>query len=494
MLAWLRTPTTAMRLFFSVWVVYCIHLSTNVVRETYLAIAIGEDLSFRVDDYLGLHPDLFEIEGRGGYINNNPGASMLGAVPYGLAQPALLALFAIKPELVEAKPPAKYQDTRPNRNKFMNEARRRGLDIKLGLAAVITQVGLMAPLGALAAVLVFMFLRARLEDERAALAYSVLFAFGTPMFFRSAFLNQNAIVAHGVLWAFLLIVGLKPRTGPLPKEKTIAAGACLGLAMLTDYSGAPLAVAFGLWVMAKGRKTSGWEGALQNGLRLVLGALGPLTLLFVYQWIAFGNPLWPAQRYMPPTTYSVKGWFGMSPPTPYLLFGNLLGLEFGVFGWCPMLLAALALPWVKSEEDYTDKGMRWFVLVAFLLLYLFSSANQYANLQWNTGVRYMVPAVPLLFLLAVPVFRRMPRLLFWALVLPTCVISWSVSMTRENVVRALMQVFLTGFELPVWTVLGKMASGYVPLLQRSEPSPIPLFVLVGVILYLVWRGNVPAQR
>ena len=51
------------RLFLTVWLVYAAFLTTNVVRETYLAVALGGDYSVRVDPYLGLHPDLFEILG-----------------------------------------------------------------------------------------------------------------------------------------------------------------------------------------------------------------------------------------------------------------------------------------------------------------------------------------------------------------------------------------------------------------------------------------------
>lgn len=59
------TPAVAWRLVLTVWLVYCVHFSPNVVRETYLAITLGDSFSVRVDDYLGLHPDLFEIPGRG---------------------------------------------------------------------------------------------------------------------------------------------------------------------------------------------------------------------------------------------------------------------------------------------------------------------------------------------------------------------------------------------------------------------------------------------
>jgi hypothetical protein len=44
--------------FLTVWLTYSLFATTNVVRETYLAISLGERLSVRVDKYSGLHPDL----------------------------------------------------------------------------------------------------------------------------------------------------------------------------------------------------------------------------------------------------------------------------------------------------------------------------------------------------------------------------------------------------------------------------------------------------
>src|SRR5215212_948847 len=100
-----RRLTVATRLFVTVFVIYAIHFSSNVVRETYLAVTLGENFSVRVDEYLGLHPDLFSIPGRGAYINSNPGASMLGAIPYALARPIIDGILRAKPDLARPKPP-----------------------------------------------------------------------------------------------------------------------------------------------------------------------------------------------------------------------------------------------------------------------------------------------------------------------------------------------------------------------------------------------------
>src|SRR5690348_9590422 len=79
----------AVRLFAACWLVYLLHFATNTVREIYPALSLGDHLSFDVSEYLGFHPDIFEIPGRGAFINNNPGASILGAIPYALTRPVI---------------------------------------------------------------------------------------------------------------------------------------------------------------------------------------------------------------------------------------------------------------------------------------------------------------------------------------------------------------------------------------------------------------------
>lgn len=489
--------STAGRLALTVFLVYVTHFASNVVRETYLAITLGEHLSVRVDEYMGLHPDLFEIPGRGAYINNNPGASMLGAIPYALARPALAVLFHARPDLISPKPAASYNDPRPNRTKFLNLSRERGLDVKLGLAAAITQAGLMAPLGALAAVVLFWFLRARLGDERRALWFSLLYAFGSPIFFRSAFLNQNAIVTHCTLIAFVLLAGARSSpddpsgTSWPPSNRALAgAGAMLGVALLCDYSGASLIVAFGLWTLARGWRRAGAVAGVRDAAWLALGALGPVLLLLWYQWAAFGNPLFPAQRYMTATQYSGRGWNGFSLPSGALLWGNLFDLRYGLFAFCPMLIAAFAAPFIDRRARIVSSAELTLIFAATAALWIFSSANQYAFLQWNTGVRYMVPAAPLLFVALAPVLLRCGPLLRYLLVVPTMVVSWSVAMAREDVPTSLMHILLGGFELPFLTVLGKTASaGYAPFLATTGVSPLPIFLLLGVTIWFIWRHH-----
>ena len=495
--------TLPARLALTVAIVYAVHFAPNVVRETYLAVAIGEHLSLRVDRYLGLHPDLFEIPGRGAYIDNNPGASLLAAIPYAIVHPALEAIYRMNPALVAAKPPATFADPRPNHTRVMNAMRARGLDVRLGLAAAVIHLGFNVPLGALSALIVFLFLRDRLRDERTALWLTLLYAFGTPMFFRSAFLNQNLVLAHCTLFAF---VALAWRTGDaedaLPRNdgrRQLVAGAFLGVGLLSDYSAVPLLAVFGLWVTVLAARDRGLAAGGRAGAAFAVGAAGPIAALLLYQYVAFGNPFLPAQAYMPNTDLSATGWNGASGPQLDLLWRNLFDPAYGLFAFCPMLAAAFLAPRYRRTLREAPTEELTLIYAAFVALYLFSSSIAFAALQWNTGVRYLVPAVPLLFLALVPVLVNGPRWLRWLTIVPTLAISWCVSMARESVPVSFREIMTRGLELPWSNVLRKTASAYVPWLPRTG-LPLVVYFFLAVALWIVWTlpkapsGARPAAR
>jgi hypothetical protein len=182
----------------------------------------------------------------------------------------------------------------------------------------------------------------------------------------------------------------------------------------------------------------------------------------------------------------------MTPPTVSLLWRNLLDLRYGLFAFCPLLALALAAPF--RGRLFVSRAALVAALSACAALWLFNSSNQFASLQWNTGVRYMVPAVPLLFLLAVPVLLGIPNAWRWLLVLPTLIISWAVTMMREDVWTSLQLLVTSGPTLPLLTVLRKTASAYAPWLADGVQPMGAIAVLclalavAGVWRYL-WRGE-----
>jgi len=496
----------ALRLFLTCWLVYALHFATNSVREIYLGLALGDHLSFRVDEYGGLHHDLFEMPGRGWHIGNNPGASMLGAVPYAVARPLIDRIVARINQSRAAsgltEPPAYKSPWAPAR-KFYADAWRRGLDVKLGLGAFVMQAFCMAPLSALSAVVVFLLLRRFLADENErtgpgaglldveehattaaprlrcaranenALWFTLLYAFGTPVFFRTGYLNQNMLVGHCILGAFAALTLLDGRRAAL------IAGFLAGFSLLLDYSGAVVLVCLLLFAAASDRR---------HIIPFVLAATPPIFLLWFYQWSSFGHPFYPGQHYMPPVEWIDRGYQGVSGPQLDLAWMLAFDYRFGIFTACPLLLAAAAVPFLR--QTLLSKRQIWFFFIFFVLFWVFFSSVNYTRLQYNTGVRYMAPMIPVLYLPTVAVLSRLSRPLLYFISAAAITQAWCMAMYRDverglGVLDPILHVFLGGFQLPALTTLTRMNLGLEAL--ANGVSPLPLFALTGALLYGIWR-------
>src|SRR5262245_34394664 len=154
-----------------------------------------------------MHPDLFEKPGYGWHSGNNPGVSMVAAIPYALARPVIdRVVERMQQRRASGKiEPPSYNSPWPLHREFFNEAWRRGFDIKFGLAAFVMQAFCMAPVSALGVVVMFYLLRQIFLADRKAFWFSVLYAFGTPVFFRTGFLNHNLMLGHLIFMGFVTV-------------------------------------------------------------------------------------------------------------------------------------------------------------------------------------------------------------------------------------------------------------------------------------------------
>jgi len=469
-------PSPAVRLFLTCWIVYALHFATNTVREIYLGLALGDHLTFRVDEYGGLHHDLFETPGRGWHIGNNPGASMLGAIPYAAARPLIDRVVErvnrARAASGRSEPPSYNSPWAPAR-KFYAEAWRRGLDVKFGLGAFVMHAFCMAPLSALSVVVMFFLLRRMLAEEQRALWFALLYAFGTPLFFRTGYLNQNMMVGHCILGAFAALTLLEDRRAAL------VAGFLGGFSLLLDYSGA---VALGcLFVYAAWLRRD-------YVIPYTAAAAPPVFLLWFYQWASFGHPFYPGQHYMPPVEWIDKGYQGVSGPQLELLWMLAFDYRFGLFISCPLLLAAAALPFVR--QTLLSKRQAGFLLLFFVLFWIFFSTVNYTRLQYNTGIRYMAPMIPVLFLPAAAVLSRLSRAGLYCIAVAAVGQAWCMAMYRDverglGVFDPILHVLLGGFQLPALTTLNRMNLGLEAL--AGGVSPLPLFALTGALVYGIWR-------
>jgi hypothetical protein len=240
-----------------------------------------------------------------------------------------------------------------------------------------------------------------------------------------------------------------------------------------------------------------WESA-KDSLGYAGGALGPVAVLWFYQWRSFGHPFYPPQHFMPPQIYSEFGYQGIFWPSKELLWMIFFDSQFGLFVTAPILLLGFFAPLLNwRRKSIIPARETAFILLLFGAFTLFFSTVQYTRLQWIAGIRYMVPVIPFLFLLVVAVLIRLPHAAACGCAALAVLESWVMSMVRrvdvpgEGVAAWVIRFFLEGFQLPWLTTLSKMGTQYAPFLAGGRISPLPLFLLWSVLIYGIWRFKFP---
>lgn len=505
------------RLFLTAWVSFALFASTNVVREHYPAFALVRDGTFRVDEYQGLHPDIFVHKDGHSYIGNNVATAVFAAVPLFLANPALDALEAHEKGRLAAgtAPAGNYRVDMPLRQKFFQEVSARGLSLRFGAATLVTTVFLVAPLSALCVLAMFrLLIRGGISIGRARWL-ALVFGFGTPLFFRSAHLSPNIFVMYFTFASFgLLWPGWG---GTVGTWRTAAAGLCAGLALACDYSGVvSLTCLFGYAVLSRAA-TDGLGRALRAAGPFVLGAVPAVGFLLYSQWAMYGDPFRPGQYWMPAVNYTDEGWRGFAAPSVETFLLNLLHPSYGLVAFGPLLVLGL---WPARDGSILSRPERTFVVAFVALLMLFCAANQYSKMQWNTGFRYLLPLVPFLFLAACDRLASWPRWVVAAATVPavlhTVVLcmardcnpivdtwrlapdfgTWVAGVATETVPASYLRLGREGLQLPWLRVLQQTSPIDHPLLSRTW---LPMAVLAAgamfvALIWMVGRTSRPDGR
>jgi hypothetical protein len=487
--------SVAVRLFLTCWLVYCLHFATNMVREIYPALTLGDHLSFDVSEYLGLHSDIFQVPGRGAYINNNPGASILGAVPYRLSKPLIdwVTGKVLASRQVTSQPP-EYDSIYPLAREFYQKAYARGLDVKFGMAAGVMQTMLMAPLSAASVVVMFYLLLACTKSKVKALVLSILYAFATPVFFRTGQLNHNLLQSHFALFSFALLWQPWQELRNIRKSAYFLVGLFAGWTVVLDYSGIILLGAIGLYLLLRLQENGSIMKSKQELMLFTTGAVLSLSVLVGYQWLAFGHPLYPAQHYMPSTLYSGFGYQGMDWPKLDLLIANFINPRYGLLISAPIfILAAYPPGWYNPRVRIIGRKETIFVLVLFMGMFLFTAANQFSRMQFNSGIRHILPVVPFLFFIVSGVLLAMPRWLAVPVGVLSLFWSWCLAMYRDveqgrGVVEALLYVLRHGVVLPWLTTIN---------LLHLKPDWLSAWLVLGLAcaaIAIIWLVRLPDKN
>ena len=423
------------RIFLTCWILFTVFFATNVVREHYPAFAFIDRGDWVCDRYYEMHADLFLHTDGHVYTGNNVIGSVFAIPPLLLFDPLLDALEEhSKRKLAENPEPDVTYDTKyPNRRAMFAKVKQAGLDLRFGASTAITSAFLMAPLSALTVVLMYHLLIVRGVRRKRAIWLAMLFAFATPVFYRTAHLNHNVFLMQALFLAFVLLWVRPEMNDPVSLRRRVGAGFLCGIAFALDYAGAiPVLVLTGYLVITRLRSAS-WSTSLKESIPFVIAGLPGLFFLLGTQWAMYGDPFTPGQFVMNEVNYTDKGVKGIGLPTVEVFFKNLFSPSWGLFPFAPLLLLGfLPMFRVRREEElvFPRHERRWAAILVFAFL-MFCAANWYSLMQFNTGFRYLLPVVPFLFLFASDHLVRMRRRWLTALSIPVLAHSVVLCMMRE---------------------------------------------------------------
>lgn len=484
-----------MRLFLSSWIVFSLFAAIFVAREHYPALALIERGNFQVDDYAGYHWDIFKHRDGHYYIGNQVTGSVIATPPLWLAKPLLAKIEAWEKEHPFA--PLDQSTEYKLREGFRERARRDGRLLKLSAATAITTVFLTAPLSALFVCFFARELRHRGVDRRRAALMALLFGFGTPLLYRTAWLNHNLFLMWSSYLAFYFVRPDAADTYAPSFRRRATAGFFGGLCVALDYAGVVPLLAMFLFLIVKRRSASSFAVAVKESLVYVLGSIPPVVFLCWSQWWTFGHPFLPGQHWMPQDQNNLvqHGWHGFDWPRPSVLWECLASLDYGLFTFGPIFLG-LILAVGRSKDSLLFPGERRLIYSFVIALLLFCAANTFSILQANTGFRYLLPIVPFLFWPIADVLSRSKEWVVWVIGLPTVVHSFVLSMyrftpvtdgdTRTAVGESWRRFLDKGITYP-WLNVLREALGERKTWLSSPILPIAVTLLVAAMVFAVAR-------
>jgi hypothetical protein len=421
---WQRIRGWPARVFLTCWLAYTISWTPYIVREHFAALSLAEEGTLNVRSWLGWTDDIFPGPKGGAFINNNPGASLTGAIPLILLRPVLRRVKTWNASFVRVLPGK-------DDGEIFRRAAARGLHVYFLLVEFLTVALVMAPVTALTAG----YLCLRLAEAGLTPAYAglsaLLYGLATPVLFRAGLLNHNLLVCDAGFAALLL---LWPNRRPVSMRHALAAGLLCGYCILCDYSGVVIAATACLyvWLGSEGQPLARRRSLL---VAWAAGVVPGVAILAAYQQWAFGLFLLPSQHYMTATAPTSSGYRGFDWPSLTLAWANFFDPRFGLFAFCPALILAFAAPFAAGVRFRVPRREMAVLFTYFALMVLFCAANRYSWLQPLTGFRYLVPVVPALTLLALAAGQALPGIARWGVAIASLIWSFILAGAHENDIR-----------------------------------------------------------
>ncbi len=367
----------------------------NERARVFLSMALVDRGEVAIDPEIKRFGRLIDVATREGrsYSDKAPGSSFLGTLPY-----ALIKLVGVRTDELSAHALVSLQRT-----------------------------CVMLPISLLGGLMLYLLLLRRRLREGTALFASLLWMLATP-----AFHYGGAFYGHHIAAVFLLL-GLYLIEHPSPSlPRSLAAGFCLGFAVLTEYQAAPASVLLGLFAVYVWRK----EPRLIVAFGLGAGVCA--LALLAYNNAAFGSPFALSYSHVTNPAFVHNhdhGIGGIDLPQAEAVMGLLFTLRRGLFITAPALLLMLPGLWALFRKERLT-ALLLFAIVVCQVLIIAGYDAWWGG--WSFGPRLLLPAFGIAMLLVAYGLEALPSV--WAQ--PLVVASVLVGFVQVQVMEA------TLFEVP----------------------------------------------
>lgn len=229
---------------------------------------------------------------------------------------------------------------------------------------------------------------------------TIAFAFGTTFFPFGTILFDHALTAVLLVAAFYFL-----RLSPRP----LIAGACAGMAVVTNYVAVGAVAALGLYALLSENEEQKSGFNLRRAFLFSLGGLPLAALLLFYNKACFGAFLEINNNFQNPLFRDSVGFLGMfGQPNPYVVALLIASPYRGVFCLAPVLIMGIYgwVVWLRERKFVAEARLGIAIFGFFFLVN--ASFNGY-HAGFSAGPRYIVPGLPFLALPLVVAFVRFRR-------------------------------------------------------------------------------------
>jgi hypothetical protein len=235
-----------------------------------------------------------------------------------------------------------------------------------------------------------LLLRAQVS-RRSAVSLSLALAFGSLLFPYSGALVSQVPVAAALIWAWWFLF-----------DRPFLAGLLIALAGMCDYVAAPL---FGLFLVCLlfRRATSG------GIVRFFLAPILVLLIVSVINHTLFGSFAATTYSNMDPYFRRDNLFLGQfHAPQVRVLYWITYHRMRGLFVCCPMFILPIFSLVALRRSSFTLERIVPMVIVLYFVMVILTFVGWTGG--WGIGPRYLIPALPFLWLFAAAGFARFPLL------------------------------------------------------------------------------------